>query len=128
MRRGFRKTQRILGKPAGPVQTPSRSAPQIILRRNREGAECGARPGSRSNSETRLFCQQGIAGPRSEISGFGESSIGSSVFGEEVAPLLPEFYSVGDDRLTYPEGPEETRCGWKKGKMGGRVVGVRHQV
>ena len=36
-----------------------------------------------------IYCEQGVAGPRNEISGPGEGCAGCGIFGEEVAPLLP---------------------------------------
>jgi len=58
-------------------------------------------------SKAYLFSQQGDAGPGGEVSGLGESRAGCGIFGEEVAPLFPQFYRTGDDRLAHPESPKE---------------------
>ncbi|XP_068503685.1 uncharacterized protein [Phaseolus vulgaris] len=117
---GFHQVERVLGDATGPLQTSSRRAPPAILPGNRTSYQFRAGPGAGPNSKAHLFREQGFTRPRDEIPVAGKGSVGRGIFGQEAPPLLPQFYSSGDDEPPYtkdfvaelsPGGEQEVEAG-----------------
>ena len=100
--------ERVLGDATGPLQNSSRRAPPTILRGNRTGYQFCAGPGAGPSADAHLFREQGFIRPRNEVPVTGKGSVGGGIFGQEAPPLLPQFYSSGDDEPPHTKGIAET--------------------
>ncbi|XP_068503870.1 uncharacterized protein [Phaseolus vulgaris] len=87
---------------------------------SRTGYQFYTGPGAGPNTKAHLFREQGFTRPRDEVPVAGKGSVGRGVFGQEAPPLLPQFYSSGDDEPPHtkdfvaelsPGGEQEVEAG-----------------